>query len=439
MAEVFLAREKGGGLVALKRILPHLAEQVEFVQMFLDEARIAAQLHHPNIVRTTDLGKLGSSIFLAMEYVHGVDLRRVLQRQAQAHPNGFIPLGVAVRIIVDATKGLVHAHECVGVDGRPLEIVHRDVSPQNVMVGFDGTVKLVDFGIARAGAFMAASKPGMIKGKFLYLSPEQIQKLKVDHRADLFAVGTLLYEATTGKSPFARPTGEAVILAIRSEEPVPPAARRAGFPPRLAAIIARCHEKDRDRRYQSAHEIIADLEDFLASTPGSDSAAVQAYLGQLFGTEEERTRMHLPSKSAPPPPPPKTFAKAVSVIPLTSLPPRLSKKAVLNAEPDSSVDTTATEDPNHTPKAAVSPAPRLPGPRGTTTASLRSPSPSPRVLPPRPTVRSRPPSEVFEGEKQNTQRSSFSFLQSRRPRWFWPVVLGAVFVACIVVIRVLRR
>jgi len=293
MAELFLAQdEPEAPLVVIKRILPYLTDDPSFVQMFLDEARIAAQLHHPNIVRVHELGKLDEAIFISMEFVEGADLRKMLQQEQKE--NSAIPYAVAARIVAEVCAGLHYAHHGVGVDGRPMEIVHRDVSPQNVMVGFDGQVKLVDFGIARANAFMERSKPGVLKGKFLYLSPEQVMQEALDHRSDLFAIGTLLYEITTGKSPFQRHTPEAVIFAIRREDPPSPQLVRSDYPPELSAIVARCLTKDRNKRYQEASEIRADLETFLAHTRQVGSAEVAEYAQLLFGDEDERTILNIP-------------------------------------------------------------------------------------------------------------------------------------------------
>ncbi|MCP3141261.1 serine/threonine protein kinase [Pyxidicoccus xibeiensis] len=293
MAELFLAqRPPEPELVVLKRILPYLSEEPEFVQMFLDEARIAAQLHHPNIVQVHELGKEGDNIFIAMEYVEGVDLRRVVAEEAKY--GATVPCGVAARICAMIAGGLDYAHHSRGVDGRPLELIHRDVSPQNVMIGYDGRVKLVDFGIAKAGAFMERSKPGVIKGKFLYLAPEQVSQERLDHRADIFALGTMLYEITTGKQPFAKPTTEGILYAIRYEDPAPPHLLRADYPEALSRIIMRCLTKDRAQRYQRASAVRADLEAFLESGALRQSLDISEYVARLLGEEEERTILHIP-------------------------------------------------------------------------------------------------------------------------------------------------
>jgi serine/threonine-protein kinase len=302
MAELFLAQEPPKpGLVVIKRILPYLSDEAEFVQMFLDEARIAAQLHHPNIVQVHELGKLNDSIFIAMEYVAGADLRRLMAEESKFGSS--VPYAVAARICAGVAAGLEYAHTSVGVDGRPLELIHRDVSPQNVMVGFNGQVKLVDFGIAKAGAFVERSKPGVIKGKFLYLSPEQVMQERLDHRADVFALGTMLYEITTGRSPFTRPTTEAILYAIRFEMPSPPHLLRDDYPQELSRIVMKCLVKDRNQRYQRAAQVQADLEALLASGAMRQSGSVEEYIERLLGEEGERTVLHIPSMPLPPPPP----------------------------------------------------------------------------------------------------------------------------------------
>ncbi|OJH39573.1 hypothetical protein BON30_18945 [Cystobacter ferrugineus] len=293
MAELFLAQAPPSPeLLVIKRILPYLTEEPEFVQMFLDEARIAAQLHHPNIVQVFELGRINESIFIAMEYVEGVDLRRILAEETRF--SAAVPYAVAARICAQVAAGLDHAHNSKGVDGRPLGLIHRDVSPQNVMVAYNGQVKLVDFGIAKAEAFAERSKPGVIKGKFLYLSPEQVMQERLDHRSDIFALGVMLYEITTGRSPFARANTEGILFAIRSEHPSPPHLLRDGYPQELSRIVMKCLMKDRTQRYQRAAHVQADLEAFLASGVVKQSQDVAAYVARLLGAEEERTQLHVP-------------------------------------------------------------------------------------------------------------------------------------------------
>ncbi|MFT3835754.1 MAG: protein kinase [Myxococcaceae bacterium] len=293
MAELYLAKDnEHSRLVVIKRILPYLAQEAEFVRMFLDEARIAAQLHHPNIIQLYELGKLEGSIFIAMEFVEGVDLRKILQQEQKK--GSAVPPYAAAWLTARLCDGLHYAHHRLGADGRSLGIIHRDVSPQNLMVGYRGEVKLVDFGIAKAAASMERSKPGVIKGKFLYLSPEQLSQERIDHRADLFALGTMLYEVTVGKSPFHKPTTEAVIYAIRAEDPAPPHLIRPNYPQELSRIVMRCLVKDRAKRYQQAVEVLADLEAWMKREAPTSQASVQSYVDGLFGGEDDRTGIFIP-------------------------------------------------------------------------------------------------------------------------------------------------
>ncbi len=296
MAELFLARDtRTGRFAVLKRILPYLAEDSEFLAMFLDEARIVSRLHHPSVVEMSELGQVAGATYIAMEWVDGIDLRRLLSREQER--GGVIPPGIAAWVVARLCEGLAYAHGRADDDGKPLGIIHRDVSPQNVMLSYRGEVKLVDFGIAKASAWVSRSKPGVIKGKFLYLAPEQLLDDPLDHRVDLFAVGTLLYELTTGQSPFLRQSTEAVIYAVRMEDADPPSSLRVGYPPGLARIIARCHQKDRELRYQRADEIRAALEDFLRVEAPTTRTDVLRYLGGLYGNDDERTRLHVPDNA----------------------------------------------------------------------------------------------------------------------------------------------
>jgi eukaryotic-like serine/threonine-protein kinase len=293
MAELYLAKDtRNERFVILKRILPYLAEEEEFVRMFLDEARIASVLHHPHVVEVFELGRLDGSTFIAMEWVDGIDLRKILQKE-QAR-GGVIPFGVVAYVVARLCEGLHYAHEKLDSKGMHLGIVHRDISPQNIMVGFNANVKLVDFGIAKATAWMSRSKPGVIKGKFLYLAPEQLSQEALDARADLFAMGTLLYELTTGKSPFYRTSTEAVIYAIRVEDPPLPQTVKRGYPLALSKIVMRCLQKDRARRYQTALEIAQDLDALTSGEMPTTRQDVANYIAQLFGDDNERTSLYVP-------------------------------------------------------------------------------------------------------------------------------------------------
>ena len=296
MAEIYLAKDtRSEEVVVIKRILPYLAEEPEFVQMFLDEARIVSQIHHPNVVSLLELGKLEGSIFIAMEWVDGADLRKVVTEHGAVLPWRF-----GAYIVARLCEGLNSAHARTGPDGGKLGIVHRDVSPQNLMISYDGEIKLVDFGIAKATAWVSRSKPGFIKGKFLYLSPEQLTQEPIDSRSDIFAVGSLLYEITTGRSAFHRASTEAIIYAIRREPPAPPSSVIPGYPPELARIVLKCLEKDRSKRFQTCEDVRRALDGFLYKSAPTDRADIARLMSTLFGDRHERTIIEVPSKPAPP-------------------------------------------------------------------------------------------------------------------------------------------
>src|ERR1041385_367119 len=207
MAEIFLARARSvTGLerhVVLKRILPDRGRDPQWIQMFLDEAHLTGQLQHPNIAQLFDVGRICDRLFFTMEYIHGEELREILGRSAALSTN--VPLPIVVAIGSAVAAGLQHAHERCGIDGKPLGIVHRDVTPSNVMVSYDGAIKVVDFGIAKAHLRGSETEAGAVKGKVAYMSPEQCRSSRtVDHRTDIFALGILLWESCTATRLFRR-------------------------------------------------------------------------------------------------------------------------------------------------------------------------------------------------------------------------------------------
>jgi serine/threonine protein kinase len=264
MAEIFLARASGiegfEKVVVLKSILGQHASDEQFVRMFLDEARLAATLHHPNVAQVFDIGRAGEQHFFTMEYVEGQDLRRIVEA-AGKRPDG-LPLEHAIAIVVGAAAGLHYAHERVGPDGVPLGIVHRDVSASNILVSYDGCVKVVDFGIAKAATHKAATRTGFIKGKVACMSPEQCRGETLDRRSDVFAIGVLLYELTTGKRPFEGENDYAILHQIVDKDVTPPSVHRPAYPPGLEALVLRALRRDRDDRYATAQELQIDLETF---------------------------------------------------------------------------------------------------------------------------------------------------------------------------------
>ena len=266
MADLFLSRQRGPSgfetLAVIKRIRPHLAANAEFVRMFLDEARLAAQLRHPNVVTVYDAGQERGEYFFVMEYVHGRDLHAVIA--AAAARGRQLSLDETLSIAAGVCAGLHHAHERTDAKGAPLGIVHRDISPSNVLVGFEGAVKLADFGIAKATQ-AASTEPGTntLRGKLSYISPEQMLGHPLDRRADLYALSVVLYELTTGARPHDDAPTEFVAMQRTLEAPVPlPSARRPGYPEDLERIVMRGLERQPEKRWWTARELQVELETF---------------------------------------------------------------------------------------------------------------------------------------------------------------------------------
>ncbi|MDX2012790.1 MAG: protein kinase [Myxococcaceae bacterium] len=285
MAQIYLARQLGvqgfEKLLVVKRILPHLAENEDFITMFLDEARIAARLNHPNVVQIFDLGQQDDTFYIAMEYIHGEDVRKVWK---QAERQGTqIPLPLICRIIIEACAGLDYAHKKADPGGRPLNIVHRDISPQNILVSFEGGVKVVDFGIAKAADQATVTKSGVLKGKYSYMSPEQAQGKPVDARTDVFALGVVLYELLTGTRLFKRANDIQTLNAVTECKVEPPSAIDERLPKELDAIVMRALAKDRGDRYADARELQEALEAWLLKNKlPSGSVHLAAFMQDIY-------------------------------------------------------------------------------------------------------------------------------------------------------------
>lgn len=265
MAEVFKAKTFGVAgferIIALKRILPSLAEDDEFVRMFIDEARIAVQLNHANIVQIYELGKHGEHYYIAMEYVGSRDLRAILDK---LRANGqLMPIPQAAFITSKICEGLDYAHRKRDPAGTPMNIIHRDVSPQNVLVSFDGDVKVIDFGIAKAANRASKTQAGVLKGKFAYMSPEQVRGLPIDRRSDVFAVGILLYEMLTGERLFIGESDFSTLERVRNAEVAPPTRFNKKISPELEHIVLKALAREVEDRYMWASDLAEDLQRFL--------------------------------------------------------------------------------------------------------------------------------------------------------------------------------
>jgi serine/threonine protein kinase len=293
MATVCLALVHGPAgfnkLQVIKRLRPALAADPEFLQMFLDEARLAGRINHPNVVQTNEVGFDGQFYFIAMEYLDGQTLEfvnRTLQKTG-----GNLPLPMHLLVLTETLAGLHFAHELADFDGSPLNVVHRDVSPQNVMIGYDGHVKLLDFGIAKAADSSADTRTGVMKGKCAYMSPEQFGGARVDRRADVFAVGVMLWRALTGKRLW-KGLSELEIFTKLSHAEIPtPRSVKDDVPEELERICMRALHPKREDRFQTAAEFQSALEDYMISANmRASEREIGKYLSDLFGDRREMVR-----------------------------------------------------------------------------------------------------------------------------------------------------
>ncbi len=264
MAEVYLAVVRGPAgfnkLVVIKQIRPQLAEDPEFLGMFLDEARLAARLSHPNVVQTNEVGQDGERYFIAMEYLEGQPLNRIVHRLQK---NGGMALPLQIKILSEALAGLHHAHELADYDGTHLGVVHRDVTPHNVFITYDGQVKVVDFGIAKALNSSSETRSGVLKGKVAYMAPEQARGERVDRRADVFSVGVMLWEAATGKRMWKGVPDITILQRLLSADVPTPRSVRPEIPEKLEAIILKSLAHHAGDRYATAADLQTALEDYL--------------------------------------------------------------------------------------------------------------------------------------------------------------------------------
>jgi serine/threonine protein kinase len=288
MAEVFKAKAFGvegfERLVAVKRILPSIAEDQEFITMFVDEAKIAVQLTHANIAQIFDLGRVGDSYFIAMEFVHGKDLRAIFDRARKRGET--VPVPMACYVAMKICEGLDYAHNKKDAAGRDLHLVHRDVSPQNVLLSYDGEVKVIDFGIAKAAGKAGKTQAGILKGKFGYMSPEQVRGLPLDRRSDIFAVDIVLYELLTGERLFVGESDFSTLEKVKNVEIMPPSTYNRRIPEELEQIVLKALAKDVDDRYQTAMDLHDDLQSFMYTSGNFFSRKdLSAYQRKAFAEE----------------------------------------------------------------------------------------------------------------------------------------------------------
>jgi len=317
MAEVFKAKRSGvegfEKIVAMKRILPHLSDNKEFVDMFVDEAKMVAGLTHPNIVQIFDLGRIDKSYYIAMEYVHGRDLRTIMRR---AREKGLrMPLDLSLRVVGQVCGALEYAHRKKDERGRPMEIVHRDVSPQNILISFEGDVKLVDFGIAKAATKASNTDRGALRGKLLYMSPEQAWGRPIDRRSDVFSLGIVLYEMVTETKPFVGAGTEVSILELVRQCVITPAREiNPRVPEALDRVIMQALAREPDDRYQDAGQMQRGLERFLRERPPVSARDLARFLELLFDRAERED-----GGERPPAPEPSLEAHTPEPMPLEAL------------------------------------------------------------------------------------------------------------------------
>ena len=299
MAELFRAKLTGAQgfekLIAVKKILPNLSREANLITAFIDEAKLAALLHHENIIQIYDFGSMDDQYFIAMEYLFGKDLRAITRTARKKD----LELGMEniVYIVSRICAGLDYSHHLRDLQGKPLNIIHRDINPQNILITYEGQVKIIDFGIAKAASHNTQTKENLIKGKLAYMSPEQANGQKIDHRSDIFSTGIILYELLAARRMF---TGETmhVLSLVRGAQYDPPEEVIPDLPPKLNSILSRALAKDPDERYQSAGEMLADIEEFmfeLALRPNARSFA--GYIKELFEEEYAEEELALWAKT----------------------------------------------------------------------------------------------------------------------------------------------
>ncbi|HET8761102.1 MAG TPA: serine/threonine-protein kinase, partial [Nitrospiria bacterium] len=290
MAELYLAMQTGlkgfEKVLAIKKILPHLTQDSEFVAMFVNEGKLAALLTHQHIVQIFDLDHVNGVYYIAMEYVMGKDLRTVAVRARER--GGQFPIDLALLICSQVASGLDYAHRRKDLDGRELNIVHRDVSPQNILVSYEGEVKLVDFGIAKVAGIGQETKTGILKGKLAYMSPEQAMGRPIDRRSDVFALGIVLYEVLTGRRLFKGDSDLSTLEAVRTANVEPPTKFDANIPVELEQVVMTALAREAGERYQTSADFQAALEGVLSARGGASTLQLAQFMTSLFGEDQRK-------------------------------------------------------------------------------------------------------------------------------------------------------
>ncbi len=351
MAEVHKARMMGmegfQKTVAIKRILSHLTENDEFVTMFIDEAKLAAQLNHNNIIHIYDLGKIDRSYYIAMEYIEGRDLRSLLKDCRDR--SIVLPIPLSLHVTTLLAGALDYAHRKRDFDNRALGLVHRDVSPQNVLISGEGDIKLCDFGIAKAASKASHTRAGALKGKLQYMSPEQAWGKSIDHRSDIFSLGLVLYEMLTGNKLFSGDSELSILEQVRNPEIKPPSEINPDIPADVDKTVMQALEPDREKRYQSARDFQRDLEKVIKKHEwATDGSALARFIGALAEGEDissipaskpgkKKGKKGAAAGAAPPAKPPGPAKKAPSEKPpekaAPSTPEKVPDKPAAVAEP----------------------------------------------------------------------------------------------------------
>jgi serine/threonine protein kinase len=393
MAEVFRAKAFGvegfERLVAVKRILPSIAEDKEFIRMFIEEAKLAVQLNHANVAQIFDLGVVDGSYYIALEHVHGRDLRGIFERCRQI--GEAMPVAQACFIAMKVCEGLDYAHNKRDQQGRELALVHRDVSPQNILVSFEGEVKLIDFGIAKAAGTGPKTQSGILKGKLSYMSPEQVRGLQVDRRSDVFSCGIVLYELLTGERLFVAESDYSTLEKVRNVEILPPSTYNRKIPDELERIVLKALTRDVEDRYPNAIDLHDELQAFVYTAGEFYSRKdLAGWMKKVFGKEIEEETAKLESYRQLKPPTP--TLSSMPPPPASPAAPAASAPTSAAAAPTGPIASSAVSAPTAVPPSAPTTGPisamsamptaQLPAAMQTPSLSAVTTSPGPIVLPP---------------------------------------------------------